>query len=101
MWSSPRAMARASLHRREGGRLQEHVVDRGDDRAVLLALRALGEPFRISGELAPLGLALGERFPGQQIVQVLVAAGADHDGPEARLADAVPLPKLERGVFEP
>src|SRR5262249_2981651 len=92
---------RASLHRRERGRVQEPVVDPGDDGAVLRALRALGEPFRIARELGPLGLALGERLPGQEVVQVLVSAGPDHDRPESGLADAMAFPELERGGLEP
>jgi len=34
---------------------------------------------RRDGELE---LTLGERFPGQEIVQILIAAVADQDGPE-------------------
>src|SRR5205823_5305566 len=51
-------------------------------------------------ELVPLLLALGERLPGQQIVQILVFAGTDQHRPKAGLTDAVPLPELERGGLE-
>src|SRR5581483_808978 len=44
-------------------------------------------------------LALGQRFPGQEVVQILVAV-ADEHGPEAGLPDAVLLPDLGRVVLE-
>src|SRR6266498_422480 len=43
-----------SLHRREGRRLEEHVLDRRNDRSIAFALGALGYPFRIIYELVPL-----------------------------------------------
>jgi hypothetical protein len=88
------------LYRRERGRLQEHVLDRSDDRPITLALGALGQPFRIAREFVPLGLALGERLPSEKVVQVLIAAVADQNGPEPGLPDAVPLPQLERRGLE-
>src|SRR5262245_63419388 len=88
------------LDRRERGRLQEHVLDRGDDRPVTLALGALGQPFRIAREFVPLGFALGERLPGEKVVQILIAAIPDQNGPEPGLPDAVPLPQLERRGLE-
>src|SRR5215470_14198298 len=61
-----------SLHRREGRRLQEHVRDRGDDRSIAFAFRALAHPFRVDDEFIPLHLALGERLPREEIVEVLI-----------------------------
>src|SRR5262245_6792627 len=74
----------ALFHRRERGWLQDRIGDRGDNRAILLGLGARGEPGRIGHEGAPLLLALGERFPLQHVVEVLVRV-ADHHGPETGL----------------
>src|SRR5262245_42220209 len=90
-----------SLHRRERRRLQEHVRDRGDDRSIALAFRALAHPFRVDDELIPLHFALSERFPREEIVEVLVAAGPDQHCPEPGLQDAVSLPEFERRRLEP
>src|SRR5262249_40852790 len=90
-----------SLHRREGRRLQEHVGNGGDDRSIALAFRALAYPFRVDNELIPFHLALSERFPREEIVEVLVAAGPNQNRPEPGLPDAVSLPELERRRFEP
>src|SRR5579872_105183 len=72
------------LHRGERGRLQDRIAEGGDDRSVLLGLGARREPVRIGHEGAPLLLAVGERVPLQEVVEVLVGV-PDHDGPEARL----------------
>src|SRR5262249_60803947 len=62
---------------------------------------AFGGPLRIGCELVPLGLTLGERFPGQQVVHVLIAARTHKYGPESRLPDAVALPEFQRRGLEP
>src|SRR5438874_1903956 len=97
--SSIMASLRALFHRRERGRLQDRVADGGDDRAVFLGLGARREPVWIRHESRPLLLALGERLPLQKVVEVH-AGFADQHGPEARLADAMLLPKLERNSIE-
>src|SRR3984893_13496816 len=89
-----------SLHGREAGRLEKHVLDRGNDRPVALALGALGDPFGIGNELIPLALTLRKGFPRQEIVKVLIAAVADQHRPEPRLPDTVALPQLESGALE-
>src|SRR6185437_4169652 len=75
------------------------TAQRRDDRAVALAFPALGDPFRVALEGVPLLLPLGERFPLQQVVKILVRF-ADQDGPEAGLANAVLLPQAERDGVE-
>src|ERR1700733_12597115 len=92
--------AARSLHRRERRRLEERAFDIGDDRAVLLGVSAHLDPGRVGLERAPYLFALGERFPGEQIMQV-VAAVADQHRPEAGVADAVLLPDLQRVILEP
>ena len=62
--------------------------------------RPAGDPVRVRHEPRPLLLALGERFPGEQVVEHLVVL-ADFDRPETRRADAVLLPQTERGRTEP
>ena len=56
-------------------------------------LGALREPFRVGHERRPFRLALGERVPRQEVIEVLVRV-ADEDGPEPRLPDAVALPQI-------
>src|SRR4051812_4477982 len=87
--------ASALLHRREVGRPPELVADAGDDLVGRLARDTGGDPVRVRHEPGPLLLALGERFPGEQVVQHLVVL-ADVDSPETGRADAVPLPQAER-----
>ncbi len=58
--------------RRESRRLQELVHDVRDDRAVLLGLGALGDPFLVGLEGRPLLLAIGEQLPGEEIGEILV-----------------------------
>src|SRR6185295_12640472 len=93
--ASRRAASPTSLHRRETGRLEKLVGEGHHQRAVLLGLAALGNPFWVGREGGPLLLAIGHRFPGEQIHQVVVRL-ADLGGPEARLLDAVLLEQLER-----
>src|SRR5580658_9614343 len=95
-----RVNRRRLLQRREGCRPQEGAFDVGDDRPVLFAVVADFEPGRIGGKRVPLLLALGERFPDEQIMQVVVAV-TDQHGPEADLLDAVLFPDLQGMVFEP
>src|SRR3546814_339949 len=83
----------------EGRRLQHLVAHLRHDGPVGLGLRPLLQPFRIGGEGVPLLLAVGERIPGEQVIERLVRF-ADQDGPEAGLADAVPLPYAERDRLE-
>src|SRR5581483_6286929 len=88
-----------SLHARERGRHHDRAGDVGDDRPVALALGAGRDPGRVGLERRPLLLALGQRLPGEEVVQVLVAV-ADEHGPEAGLPDAVLLPDLGGVVLE-
>src|SRR5581483_3445168 len=88
-----------SLHARERRRHHDRAGDVGHDRTVALALGAGRDPGRVGLERGPLLLALGQRFPGQEVVQILVAV-ADEHGPEAGLPDAVLLPDLGRVVLE-
>src|SRR3546814_1799826 len=60
-WRRPRRRCSVLPDRRERGRLQELVGDRGDDCAILLGFGALLQPFRVGGEGVPLGFAFGER----------------------------------------
>src|SRR3977135_3735753 len=60
------------LHRRECGRHQQLVDNVADDLAVGFGFRARLDPFRIRLKRRPFLLALGERFPGQQIRQLLI-----------------------------
>src|SRR5581483_9467570 len=87
------------LDRRECGRLQHGVADRRHDGPVALGLGALGDPVGIAHERRPFLLALGQRLPLQQVVEILVRM-ADHDGPEAGLAYAVLRPERQRGALE-
>ena len=64
-------------------------------RTVLLALVAGLVPCRVGLEGVPFLLAIGERFPGQHVVQIVVAV-ADQHGPEAGLLDAVLVPDFQR-----
>src|SRR5215204_2905276 len=81
-------------NRRERGRPEEGRLDVGDEQTVLLAFVARLVPFRIGLERVPLLLALGQRLPGQHVVQVVVAI-ADQHGPEAGRPDAMLLPDVE------
>jgi hypothetical protein len=84
----------------------ENAVGRRNE---LLMLAMIGPSFSLSSralihagvgeELVPHALALGERFPSEQIVKVVVAV-ADHHGPEAGLPDAVLVPELEGMVLK-
>src|SRR5262249_15118273 len=56
------------LDRRKRRRLQEHAFDVGQDWAIALAIAAGGDPRRVGLKGGPLLLALGHRFPGQQVV---------------------------------
>src|SRR3981189_3324779 len=58
-----------SFHRGEGGRHQQLVDDIADDLAVLLGLGARRDPVGIALKCGPFLLALGERFPRQEIGQ--------------------------------
>src|SRR4051794_25571719 len=59
-----RERAKYLFHAGEAGRLEDVVLDGGDDRAVLLGLGARLLPFRVVEEGVPLLLAVGERVPG-------------------------------------
>src|ERR1700682_1937282 len=59
----------ASLHRGNRRRPQERALDVGDDRAARFALVARLVPRRIGLKYVPYPLALGERFPNEQIMQ--------------------------------
>jgi hypothetical protein len=66
---------------------------------VRLARCAFGDPLGIALERIPLGLALGEAFPLQQIGQRLIG-GPGEVGPETDLPDAVLLEEAQRGAGE-
>src|SRR5580700_6478648 len=88
-----------SLHRRERGRHEERVGDRGDDRAGLLGLSARRLPFWIGAEFRHLGLALGERFPFEEIGEVH-ARWADQRREKSRRMDRVLFPQLQGNRVE-
>ena len=90
---------RRSLHRGEGGRRQYLIDDVADDLAVLFGLGARGDPVGIALKRRPFLLALGKRFPRQQIGQFLIGF-ADQRGEEPARPDAVLLPQLQRGGLE-
>src|SRR5215510_296272 len=101
-WCRPRGIVppwASLIDRRERRRRQDLARQRLYDRAVALALGAFADPLGIAHERVPFLLALGQRFPGQHVMQVVVGF-ADQRGPEAGLADAVPLPDAERGGLE-
>src|SRR5580704_9749441 len=81
----------ASLHRGKRRRPQERALDIGDDRAARFALVARLVPGRIGLEGVPDPLAFGERVPGQEVMQIVVALAHQH-GPETGLLDAVLVP---------
>src|SRR5450631_4465641 len=88
-----------SLHRRERGRHQQLIDDVADDLAVLLGLGARRDPVRVALECRPFLLAVGERFPCQQIGQFLIGF-ADQRSEETGLLDAVLLPQFQRDGLE-
>src|SRR5499426_3005083 len=101
-WCRPRGIVppfASLIDRRERRRRQDLARQRLNDRAVAFALGAFADPLEIAHERVPFLLALGQRFPRQHVMQVVVGF-ADQRGPEAGLADAVPLPDAERGGFE-
>src|SRR5580700_259560 len=81
----------ASLQRGKSRRPQERALDVGDDRTVLFALIARLVPRWVGLKYVPDSLAFGERVPGQQVMQIVVAVAHQH-GPEAGLLDAVLVP---------
>src|SRR5262249_5683273 len=83
------------LHYREASRLQKHVGNRGDDRSVALAFGTFRNPLGIVHKFIPFGFAIGQRFPGEQIMQILVGAFADQHRPKARLANVMSFPQFE------
>src|SRR5215471_9432501 len=90
---------RASLHRRERRWRQQHALDVGEDGPVALALGACRDPGGVGLKGGPFFLAVGERFPGDEVMQVVVAI-ADQHGPEARRLDAMLFPDLDGVVLE-
>ena len=52
---------------------------------------AFFQPFLVGLEGRPFLLALGQAFPLQQVIKIVVG-GTDFDRPEAGLADAVAIP---------
>src|SRR5690242_15736421 len=89
-----------SLHQRERGRRQQLAGNVFDDLAVFLTFRTRRDPVGIGQERRPFRFALGERFPGQEIGQLLVGF-ADQGREEADRADRMLLPELQRGVLKP
>src|SRR3984885_15914188 len=63
----------ASFHCGKRRRPQERALDIGDDRAVFLALIARLVPGRVGLKYVPNPLALGERFPSEQVIQIRAA----------------------------
>ena len=57
------------------------------------------EPFRVAREGVPLALPLGQGFPFEQIIQILIRR-TDGNGPEACLTDAVLVPDFQRVFLE-
>jgi len=90
---------RPLLDGREARRRQHLYRDVLDDGTVLLGLGALGQPFRIGRKGVPLLLAIGQRFPGEEIGQLLVRL-SDQGREEAGLLDAVLFPQLQRDGVE-
>src|SRR5258707_1514593 len=104
IWVASADIRRASqgrlLHRRECGRHQQLIDDVADDLAVRLGLRTRLDPFGIALECGPFLFAVGERFPRQEIGQLLVGF-ADQRRKKSGLSDAVLLPDLQGDGLEP
>src|SRR5690606_5684368 len=80
-------------------RAQDLVGDRGHDGTELLALGFLARPFGVGGKGVPALLALGQAFPFQQVVKIVVVLAHLHR-PEAGMTDAMFFPELERDGLE-
>ena len=89
----------ALFDRGERGWLQYRTCDVLDDLSVALTFGAGRNTFRVGLERIPLLLALGQRFPGQQVMQVIVAVADEHRS-ETRRPDAMSFPEIERGALE-
>src|SRR5262249_27905967 len=79
---------------------QDAVFNSRHDGAVLLGLGPLRVPFGVGLERVPFFLAVGERFPLEEVVEGLVRI-ADAGSPEAGLLDTVSLPNAEGDRIEP
>src|SRR5713101_6559896 len=88
-----------SFHRRECGRRQQLIDDIGDDLAIRFGFRARRDPVGIALKCGPFLFALGERFPCQEIGQLLMGF-TDHGCKKSRLPDAVLLPQFQRDGLE-
>src|SRR5580698_7892396 len=84
-----------SFQRGKIRRPQEHAVDVGEDRAVLLAFSAHLAPCRVGAEFGPFSLPLGHGFPEHRPGQI-VAAAPDKHGPKPNLPNPVFLPNRKR-----
>src|SRR6516164_6694464 len=87
-------MSSSLLYRREGGRLQDRVGDRGDDLTVLFGLGATGDPFRIGRKPSEARRPVIERFPFEHVGKILIRP-PDKRGPEPGLSDTVFFPERQ------
>ncbi len=87
------------FYARKTRRLQDQVADGLDDGTISFGLRPFFDPLRVGLKGGPFFVAFGERFPFEQVVQILIGI-ADRDRPESRLADTVAFPDFERDRIE-
>src|SRR5579862_4536045 len=83
----------------EIGRRENRIAERGDYGAGFLALVAYRDPFRVRLKRREFLLALVQRFPFENVIEVRVRF-ADRHRPEANWLDAVLLEQLNGGRFE-
>src|SRR5258708_38609766 len=88
------------LYRREAGRLQYSVSDRGDDLTVLFGLGASGDPFRIGLKPGKSLRPIIERLPFEHVAEILVRP-PDRHRPETGLLDAALFPERPGERVEP
>src|ERR1700676_991895 len=91
---------RRSLHRREGSRHQQLTDDVANDLTVRLGLGTSLDPRRIALKRGPFLFTISERFPSQEIGQLLVGFPYQR-GEKSGLPDAMLFPNLRRDGLEP
>ena len=79
--------------------MQDQVADGLNDGTIRFGLRPFFDPLRVCLKGGPFFVAFGERFPCEQVIQILIGI-TDRDRPEPRLADAVAFPDFERDRIE-